>query len=83
MCGCGTTQTDTTTQKALAGAVFSVEDMTCSHCAGTISKALKAGMPEAEFSVDLETQRVTVAGDAGAAAAIIRDAGYEPVLLTH
>lgn len=61
--------------------VFHVEEMTCAHCASTIRNALEAGLPGSAFTVDLDTQRVTVAGDPAAAAAIIRDAGYEPVPL--
>ena len=65
------------------GTTFKVEDMTCPHCAGTIRSALEAGLPGTEFSIDLETQQVTVAGDAAKAEAVFRDAGYEPTLLVH
>jgi len=82
MCGCDTHTTATeTADTAVQGATFSVEDMTCTHCAGTIDMALKAGLPGTPFSIDLDNQQVTVAGDAKAAEAIIRDAGYEPKLL--
>ena len=83
MCGCSTSKSETTTPATVTGATFAVEDMTCSHCAGTIRNALTAGMPGTEFAVDLETQRVTVAGDPAIAEAVIRTAGYEPVLLPH
>jgi copper chaperone len=63
------------------GATFSVEDMSCNHCVATIEKALKAGLPGAQFTIDLENQRVFVAGDPKAAETVIRDAGYEPKLL--
>ena len=77
MCGCSTTVT-TPTDTAISGATFRVEDMSCSHCVGTIRGALQAGLPGAAIAIDLDTKRVTVAGDPAAAEAIIRDAGYEP-----
>ncbi len=83
MCGCSNSQTQTSAPATVVGVTFSVEDMTCSHCAGTIRNALKTGMPGTEFAVDLENQRVTVTGDPAVAEAVIRDAGYEPVLVTH
>ena len=81
MCACSTQTTPADT--AIHGTTFAVEDMTCAHCVGTIRSALEAGMPGAPVAIDLDTHRVTVDGDAEAAAAIIRDAGYEPVLLAH
>jgi copper chaperone len=80
MCTCSTT-TDTVRTAAVTGARFKVEDMTCAHCVGTIRKALGAGMPGVGVSVDLDTHEVVVAGDADVAAAIMRDAGYEPMLV--
>jgi copper chaperone len=62
---------------------FKVADMSCAHCVSTIRNALKTGLPGAEVSIDLEAHEVTVAGDTTAAAAIIRDAGYEPQLPTR
>ena len=61
--------------------VFKVEDMSCGHCVSTIRQALAAGLPDAAVAIDLGTKEVRVAGDAAAAAAILREAGYEPVLL--
>jgi copper chaperone len=83
MCGCSsrsaTTASDTAT---FAGAVFKVEDMTCGHCAGVISKALTEALAGAAFTVDLAGQLVTVPTDAaGPAEEAMRDAGYEPRLL--
>jgi copper chaperone len=80
MCGCSTSHAQST-PAIVSGATFAVEDMTCSHCAGTIRNALEAGMPDTDFAVDLQAHRVTVAGDPAIAEALIRDAGYEPVLL--
>lgn len=65
------------------GITFKVGDMTCGHCAGTIRKALERTLPGAAVSIDLESQEVTVAGDAAAAETAIRTAGYQPERLSH
>lgn len=63
--------------------MFSVDEMTCSHCSGVVARALKAGLaPGTVFCVDLENQQVTVGGDPELAASLIRDAGYEPALVS-
>ena len=59
---------------------FTVEDMTCGHCVGRITKALHTFDPAARVSIDLATSKVSVDGaaersDYGYA---IRDAGYSP-----
>lgn len=82
MCSCST-RSEPESAATVAGATFAVEDMTCSHCVGTIRAALRDGMPGTAVSIDLETHRVTVDGDMATAAGIIREAGYEPVLVTH
>lgn len=66
----------------IAGTVFQVDDMTCSHCAGTVRNALKAALPDMKFAIDMEQQRITVDSDPARAAGIIRDAGYDPVIVT-
>ncbi|KPF41559.1 heavy metal transporter [beta proteobacterium AAP51] len=61
---------------------FEVNDMTCGHCASTITKALKAADKDAKVQVDLATHRVQVepvSADAAELAEAIRDAGYTPV----
>jgi copper chaperone len=40
---------------------FNVPDMTCGHCAGTITKAVKTADPEATVEVDLASRLVKVA----------------------
>ena len=64
--------------------VFQVNDMTCGHCVGTITKALKGADSDAKVQIDLSSRRVLVepkmAGVAGLADAI-KEAGYTPVLL--
>lgn len=60
---------------------FQVNDMTCGHCASTITKALKAADKDAKVQVDLATHRVQVESAAAAdeLADAIKDAGYTPV----
>jgi copper chaperone len=61
---------------------FEVNDMTCGHCASTISKALKAADKDAKVQIDLATHRVQVeaaAADADELAEAIKDAGYTPI----
>jgi len=62
---------------------FQVDDMTCGHCASTITSALKALDKDAKVRIDLATHRVDVEpASAGAdrLAEAIRDAGYTPVV---
>lgn len=80
MCGCSCSSHATTTPAVEAtGAAFTVADMTCGHCVGTIRTALEEKMPGAAVEIDLAAKRVTVAGDAATAAAVITEAGYTPV----
>lgn len=60
---------------------FEVQDMTCGHCAATITKAVKAVDPAAEVKIDLEAHRVQVETRKGAEeiAGAIREEGYTPV----
>lgn len=60
---------------------FTVSDMSCAHCVSAIDKAARAAAPSADVRVDLAAKRVTITGnaDAAAVAAAIRAAGYEPV----
>jgi len=83
MCGCSEHTSTETPAATVSGVTFKVEDMTCAHCAGTIKSALKDAMPQAAVSIDIDAQEVTVDGDAEAAAAVIREAGYEPRVLVH
>lgn len=66
---------------AVHGARFKVAQMTCNHCAGTISKAIEQLLPGAPFAIDVGAREVTVEGDTEAAANAIRAAGYEPELV--
>ncbi|WP_447920008.1 heavy-metal-associated domain-containing protein [Achromobacter aegrifaciens] len=60
---------------------FQVADMTCGHCAKTITAAVNQAAPGATVTVDLPTHRVTVTGadDADKIEDAIRDAGYQPL----
>ncbi|RYE56479.1 MAG: heavy-metal-associated domain-containing protein [Hyphomicrobiales bacterium] len=57
---------------------FTVNDMTCSHCVGTVRKALEEALPGAEISIDLATHKVSFTGDRGTGEEAIKDAGYTP-----
>jgi copper chaperone len=61
---------------------FEVNDMTCGHCASTITKAVKAADKDAKVQVDLARHRVEIEpseADAQALQAAIQEAGYTPV----
>ena len=64
----------------MSDVVFTVEDMSCGHCVGAITKAVESRLPGAKVVCDLPTHRVTVTGaaDAKAVEKIIADAGYTP-----
>jgi copper chaperone len=61
---------------------FQVPDMTCGHCVGVITKAIKEADAKAAVEFDLPNHLVKVQTDTDAAAveATIRDAGYTPTL---
>ena len=60
---------------------FTVSDMTCGHCAATITEAVKAVDPAGRVEIDLAAKRVTVdsALSAERIAAAITRAGFSPV----
>lgn len=61
---------------------FKVDDMTCNHCVGAITKALQAADSGVQVRIDLDAHRVEVeprTADAAKLEAAIRDAGYTPV----
>jgi copper chaperone len=55
--------------------------MACGHCAGAITKAIQAGMPEAKVQADSATKIVRVSGTADLAAvrSLVVRAGYTPI----
>lgn len=57
---------------------FTVNDMTCNHCVGTVRQALEDALPGAEIHVDLSTHKVSFTGDRTIGEDAIREAGYTP-----
>lgn len=63
---------------------FEVKDMTCGHCASTITKALKSLDQNARVTVDLPRHLVTIEPTDANPTELqqaIADAGYTPVLM--
>ena len=61
---------------------FEVQDMTCGHCVGSITKAVRAIDQGAQVTADLATHRVQIepiASDRTQLSDAIRAAGYTPV----
>lgn len=58
--------------------IFTVNDMTCNHCVGTVRKALEEALPGADISVNLDTHKVEFTGDRAKGEEAIREAGYTP-----
>ncbi len=58
---------------------FTVPDMSCDHCVGAVTKALKDVDANAVVAVDLDTKIVTVSSEANAEkiGAALSKAGYE------
>jgi copper chaperone len=63
---------------------FQVQDMTCKHCETNISNAIKEIDAKANISVDLTQHLLTITSSHNAATLgnAIREAGYNPVLLS-
>jgi copper chaperone len=61
---------------------FKVTDMTCSHCAATVEKAVKSVDGSAKVNINLGTLDVKIESDQPAPifAAAIKNAGYTSVL---
>ncbi|MBX3619877.1 MAG: heavy-metal-associated domain-containing protein [Rhizobacter sp.] len=62
--------------------IFRVDDMSCSHCASTITKALKEADRGARVSINLGQHLVMVEpteADTQALCDALREAGYTPV----
>jgi copper chaperone len=83
MCGCATHRSqgaaDVTTQSPDT-LTLRVEDMTCGHCAGTITKAIEANIPGAQVHADPATKLASVQGTADLPAIkhLVAAAGYTP-----
>ena len=59
---------------------FNVSDISCSHCAQSVTKAIAAVAPSAKVNVDVDTKHVIVDGldNVETVASAIRDAGFTP-----
>ena len=61
---------------------FQVNDMSCGHCVGVITRAVKDADQDAEVRIDLSKHLVEIepkASDAEQLRAAIAEAGYTPV----
>ena len=61
---------------------FHIQDMTCGHCASTITKALKEAAPDVLITIDLKQHRVSIETDSMTAAElqeVLVESGYTPV----
>jgi copper chaperone len=58
---------------------FQVQGMSCSHCVGAVTEAVKSVDPQAEVQVDLATGKVDVQSqqDHAAIARAIEEEGYK------
>lgn len=57
---------------------FVVNDMSCDHCVGTLTKALAEALPGSAVNVDLARHLVEFTGDKAKGEEAIREAGYTP-----
>ena len=59
---------------------FTVSDMTCGHCAGTIAKAVKSEDPTATIDISLRERVIKVGSQLSREeiARVIAEAGYTP-----
>ena len=84
MCGCSIhqSQSDTTSERDPNAMTLKVEDMTCGHCASTITKAVEAGLPGTRVQADPATKLVATRGtqDLTKVEALISSAGYTPTV---
>jgi copper chaperone len=79
MCTCSHRAEPRQAAREQTGAIeLRVADMSCGHCASTISKAIEAAMPGASVDVDLASKIVSVRGadDHARVQKIIAEAGY-------
>ena len=60
---------------------LNVKDMTCGHCVGAVTRAVRTVDPQAEVQVDLDGKRVAVQGarSAGELIRALGEAGYPAV----
>ncbi|MBS0352335.1 MAG: heavy-metal-associated domain-containing protein [Proteobacteria bacterium] len=61
---------------------FHIQDMTCGHCASTITKAVKEAAPDATVAIDLKQHQVSIETKTMTTAElqeVLVEAGYTPV----
>lgn len=85
MCSCernSQTSSSTVAPEGAGTVAFLVEDMACGHCASTIKKAIERELPGTVVTADPTSKRVHVRGSGEHARieAIVREAGYTPVV---
>lgn len=82
MCGCSThqSQSSKSVEHDPSALALKVEDMTCGHCASTITKAIEGGLPGAKVEADPASRLVLVRGtaDLSKVKALVAEAGYTP-----
>ncbi|MCC7458017.1 MAG: heavy-metal-associated domain-containing protein [Nitrospira sp.] len=59
---------------------FQLPDMSCGHCAGRVTQALKQADPVCQVEIDLKSRTVRVHSgeDRGALSDALTEAGYAP-----
>lgn len=59
---------------------FNIQSMSCGHCVGRVTEAVKSVDPQASVEVDLQTKKVKVqsSADREAVSAALSEAGYAP-----
>lgn len=81
MCGCSEHSKHAAEATAAAGAVtLKINNMTCGHCASTVSRAIESAFPGATVEPDPSSRQVSVTGvtDLDRLASVLRAAGYAP-----
>lgn len=60
---------------------FNVQDMTCGHCVGRITKAINAVDISAKVEATIEEKKILIESDVDVARLMqaIQDAGYTPI----
>ncbi len=63
---------------------FDIPDMSCGHCVGSVTKAIKSVDPEAIAEVDLMKRKamITTKADPKTIGTAIEDAGYPTSFIT-
>jgi copper chaperone len=76
----GKVETDMTQQNGVLKMELEIKDMTCGHCAGVVTKAMKEVDATEQVTVDLETKVVCIESshEAGDFLSAIQGAGYSP-----